>query len=177
MSSVEEDLLRRKEEISGAIKICQDEILKIDQIEKNSIVEEFYANLKAKQEEKLKILQKKSSEISSLLYCTVDLISEGKSLTFEPSTLEVSRFKNELPSISFRAFDENGVEETSTVFQGSFCRVNLTSDDVDEVCGVNLTFEYNHEVNKYVLTEHEGSYIAPKFGHGSLSLSDGTGRA
>lgn len=115
MSSVEEDLQRRKEEISGAIKICQDEILKIDQIEKNSIVEEFYANLKAKQEEKIKILQEKSSEISSLLYCTVDLISEGGSLTFRPSTVEVSRFKNELPSISFRAFDENGVEETSTV--------------------------------------------------------------
>ena len=163
MSSVEEDLLRRKEEISGAIKICQDEILKIDQIEKNSIVEEFYANLKAKQEEKLQILQEKSSEISSLLYCTVDLISEGGSLTFSPSTVEVSRFKNELPSISFRAFDKNGVEETSTVFHGSFC-------------GVNLTFEYNHEVKRYVLTEHEGSYTAPKFGHGSLSLSDGTGR-
>ena len=196
MSSVEEDLLRRKEEISGAIKICQDEISKIDQIEKNSIVEEFYANLKAKQEEKLKILQEKSSEISSLLYCTVDLISEGGSLTFEPSTVEVSRFRNELPSISFKAFDENGVEETSTVFQGSFCRVDLTSDDVDdvdevcgvdltsddvddvdEVCGVDLTFEYNDEVGRYVLTEHEGSYTVPKFSHGIyLSLSDGTGR-
>ena len=177
MSSVEEDLLRRKEEISGAIKICQDEILKIDQIEKNSIVEEFYANLKAKQEEKLKILQEKSSEISSLLYCTVALLSEGGSLTFSPSTVEISRFKNELPSISFKAFDENGVEETSTVFHGSFCRVNLTSDDVDEVCGVDLTFEYDDEVGRYVLTECEGSYTAPKFSHGIyLSLSDGTGR-
>ena len=85
--SVEEDLLRRKEEISRAIKICQDEILKIDQIVKNSIVEEFYANLKAKQEEKLQILQEKSSEISGLLYCIVDLISEGGSLTFSPSTV------------------------------------------------------------------------------------------
>ena len=152
--------------------------MKIDQIEKNSIVEEFYANLKAKQEEKLKILQAKSSEISSLLYCTIDLLSEGGSLTFSPSTVEVSRFRNELPSISFKAFDENGVEETSTVFKGSFCRVDLTSDDVDDdVCGVNLTFEYNDEVGRYVLTEHEGSYTAPKFGHGIyLSLSDGTGR-
>ena len=178
--SVEEDLLRRKEEISGAIKIRQDEILKIDQIEKNSIVEEFYANLKAKQEEKLKILQEKSSEISSLLYCTVALLSEGGSLTFSPSTVEVSRFRNELPSISFRAFDdENEVEETSTVFHGTFCRVNLASDEyVDcDVCGVNLTFEYNDEVGRYVLTEHEGSYVAPKFTHGIyLSLSDGTGR-
>ena len=164
--------------ISGAIKICQDEISKIDQIEKNSIVEEFYANLKAKQEEKLKILQEKSSEISSLLYCTVDLISEGRSLTFSPSTVEVSRFRNELPSISFRAFDENGVEETSTVFQGSFCRIDLASDDVDDedVCGVDLTFEYNDEVGRYVLTDQEGSYSAPKFSHGILQLSDGTGR-
>ena len=151
------DLIARRNVVSTAIEYVDEEIKHIDELESTAT---FYTKLQESNKLKQQLLQKQYNAIDELIPCAFELISEGKTLRFEPPTIEISKTATSLPEIAFRVFDGE-VEETATTFKSKICNVDLT---------------FNYDDGEYIITEAVGEFQQPSYDYYPMFLSDGTGR-